>query len=169
MPIGECERTALGVRLRRDSREHLRPGFTPKAQDSHPKSPGRPPAGTYARREVTTRDLTNDDFKRTVYGHDNVLVYFWAPLCAPCDVFSPTYDASSDKHPDIVHGKVNFETEQELVGVAQVTLLPTLMAFRKGNLVFKQAGVANPSVMDDLVRHLRSYQVDPAAIRRDLI
>lgn len=118
---------------------------------------------------MTTQDLTNDNFKRTVYGHDNVLVYFWAPLCAPCDVFSPTYDASSDKHPDIVHGKVNFETEQELVGVAQVTLLPTLMAFRKGSLVFKQAGIANPSVMDDLVRHLRSYQVDPAAIRRDLI
>lgn len=43
------------------------------------------------------------------------------------------------------------------------------MALGKGNLVFKQAGIANPSVMDDLVRHLRSYMVDPAAVRRDLI
>ncbi|MCV7379999.1 thiol reductase thioredoxin [Mycobacterium alsense] len=118
---------------------------------------------------MTTEDLTNENFKRTVYGNDNVLVYFWAPLCAPCDVFGPTYDASSDKHPDIVHGKVNFDIERELVGAAQVTLLPTLMAFRKGKLVFKQAGIANPSVMDDLVRHLRAYRVDPAEIRRNLI
>jgi len=118
---------------------------------------------------VAIRDLTAENFKRTVYGNDNVLVYFWAPLCAPCDTFTPTYAASSEKHPDIVHGKVNFETEQELVGVAQVRLLPTLMAFRKGNLVFKQAGIANPAVMDDLVRHLRAYRVDPAAVRRDLI
>jgi thiol-disulfide isomerase/thioredoxin len=71
-------------------------------------------------------------------------VYFWAPSCAPCDVFTPTYDASPDKHPDIVHVKVNFETEQELVGVAQVRLLPTLTAFRKGNLVFKQGASPMP-------------------------
>lgn len=118
---------------------------------------------------MTTRDLTAENFKRTVDGNDNVLIYFWAPLCAPCEVFGPTYEGSSDKHPDIVHGKVNFETERELVGVAQVRLLPTLMAFRKGQLVFKQAGIANPAVMDDLVRHLRAYRIDPPARRRDLI
>jgi thioredoxin reductase (NADPH) len=118
---------------------------------------------------VTTRELTAAHFKGTIYGNDNVLVYFWAPLCAPCDAFTPTYEASSEKHPDIVHGKVNFETEQELVRVAQVRLLPTLMAFKKGKLVFKQAGIANPAVMDDLVRHLRAYQVDTPAGRRGLI
>jgi thiol-disulfide isomerase/thioredoxin len=89
---------------------------------------------------VATRDLTAAHFKQTIYGNDSVLVYFWAPLCAPCDVFTPTYEASSDKYPDIVHGKVDFET--------QVKLLPTLMAFKKGKLVFKQAGIANPAVMD---------------------
>ncbi|BBX96042.1 thioredoxin domain-containing protein [Mycobacterium lacus] len=105
-----------------------------------------------------TRDLTAENFKRTINSNDNVLVYFWAPLCAPCDVFTPTYQASSEKNFDIVHGKVNFETEQELTSVAQVTLLPTLMAFKKGKLVFKQAGIANPAVMDELVRHLRAYR-----------
>ena len=118
---------------------------------------------------MRTRDLTAAHFRGAIYGNDNVLVYFWAPLCAPCDAFTPTYEASSDKHPDIVHGKVNFETEQELVRVAQVRLLPTLMAFKKGKLVFKQAGIANPAVLDDLVRHLRAYRVDSPAGRRGLI
>jgi thioredoxin-like negative regulator of GroEL len=44
----------------------------------------------YAGAEVTTRDLTAENFKRTVDGNDDVLVYFWAPLCAPCEVFGPT-------------------------------------------------------------------------------
>lgn len=118
---------------------------------------------------MATRDLTAQDFKQTVYNNDAVLVYIWAPLCAPCDLFTPTYEGSSDKYPDVVYGKVNFETERELVSIAQVTLLPTLMAFKKGKLVFKQAGIANPAVMDDLVRHLRAYQVNSGVPQRGLL
>lgn len=39
-----------------------------------------------------------------------------------------------------------------------MTLLPTLMAFKKGKLIFKQPGIANPTVMAELVRQLRSYR-----------
>ncbi|CAM4080945.1 Thioredoxin [Mycobacterium basiliense] len=118
---------------------------------------------------MATQDLTLANFRQTVYGNDNVLVYVWAPLCAPCDVFTPTYEESSDKYPDIVYGKVNYETEQELVSMAQVKHLPTLMAFKKGKLVFKQAGIANPNVMDDLVGHLRVWNVPSPASRRGLL
>lgn len=117
-----------------------------------------------------TRDLTATVFKHTLDANENVLVYFWAPLCAPCELFTPTYQRSSDKHFDVVHGKVNFETEADLVELAQVKLLPTLMAFKKGKLVFKQAGIANPAVMDDLVRQLRGYKFDvDAAAQRGLL
>ncbi|OBK22243.1 thiol reductase thioredoxin [Mycobacterium asiaticum] len=107
---------------------------------------------------ASTRDLTAADFRQAVKGNDNVFVYFWGPRCAPCEVFTPTYEASAQHCPDIVHGKVNFETEKELVETAGVKLLPTLMAFKKGKLVFKQAGIANPAVMADLVTHLRAYR-----------
>jgi thioredoxin reductase (NADPH) len=56
-----------------------------------------------------------------------------------------------------------------LVRVAQARLLPALMAFGKGELVFKQAGIANPAMMDDRVRHLRAYEVDSPAGRWGLI
>lgn len=91
---------------------------------------------------MTTRDLTAAYFQQTISANSNVLVYFWAPLCAPCDLFTPTYEASSRKHFDVVHGKVNIETEKDLASIAGVKLLPTLMAFKKGKLVFKQAGIA---------------------------
>jgi thioredoxin reductase (NADPH) len=133
--------------------------------------PRRGPWAEYAQTEVATRDLTATNFKSTVDANDNVLVYFWAPLCKPCDVFTPTYEASARKEFDIVHGKVNFENQKDLVEVAQVTLLPTLMAFKKGKLVFKQAGIANPAVMLDLVRQLRAIPlaVDAPANQRGLL
>ncbi len=31
------------------------------------------------------------------------------------------------------------------------------MAFKKGKLVFKQTGIANPAIMDNLVQQLRAY------------
>jgi thioredoxin reductase (NADPH) len=110
--------------------------------------------------EVATRDLTANNFKSTVDANDHVLVYFWAPLCQPCEVFAPTYENSAIKHFDIVHGKVNYEIQKDLVEIAQVKFVPTLMAFKKGKLVFKQAGIANPAVMLELVRHLRAHQVE---------
>lgn len=112
--------------------------------------------------DATTRDLTAADFRQAVRGNDNVFVYFWSPLCAPCEVFAPTYHASARNCPDIVHAKVNFDTEKDLVETAKVTLLPTLMAFKKGRLVFKQAGLANPGIMAELARQLRAYR-DPTA------
>ncbi len=73
-------------------------------------------------------------------------------------MFAPNYETSAASCPDIVHGKVNFETEKELVQAVGVKLLPTLMAFKNGRLVFKQAGIANPAVMADLVSQLRAHR-----------
>lgn len=108
-----------------------------------------------------TRDLTAADFRQAVRGNENVFVYFWAPSCSPCAIFTPTYETSAQNCPDIVHGKVNFEIEKDLVQKAGVTLLPTLMAFKKGQLVFKQPGIANPTVMGELVTQLRAYRHKP--------
>lgn len=106
----------------------------------------------------STRDLTAADFRHAVRGNENVFVYFWAPSCTPCEVFTPTYEASAQHCPDIVHGKVNFAVERDLVETAGVKLLPTLMAFKRGKLVFKQPGIANPAVMAELVNQLRTYR-----------
>lgn len=107
---------------------------------------------------MRTRDFDQKSFQYFVSTNNHVLVYWWAPLCEPCDTFTPVYEESAKKHFDVVHGKVNFEVEQDLVKAADVTLLPTLMAFKKGKLVFKQGGVADLGLMDELVRQLRAYK-----------
>ena len=111
---------------------------------------------------VTTRELTAEQFNDTINGNDIVLVDFWASWCGPCRAFAPTFQASSEKHPDIVYAKVDTEAERELAAAAQIRSIPTLMAFKKGKLVFNQPGALPPAALEDLVRQVKDFDVDAA-------
>jgi thioredoxin reductase (NADPH) len=112
---------------------------------------------------MTTRNITTDQFSDVINDNEIVLVDFWASWCGPCKQFAPTYEASSEKHPGVVYAKVDTETEQELAARAQVRAIPTLMAFKKGTLVFNQAGALPPAALEDLVQQVEALDVEAAA------
>lgn len=111
---------------------------------------------------VTTLELTAEKFNETIEGNDIVLVDFWASWCGPCRQFGPTFEASSEKHPDIVHAKVDTEAQQELAAAAQIRSIPTLMAFKKGMLLFNQPGALPPAALEDLVQQVKAFDVEAA-------
>ncbi|MCH9667053.1 MAG: thioredoxin [Actinomycetia bacterium] len=111
---------------------------------------------------MATQDLTAEHFNQTIADNEIVLVDFWASWCGPCKQFAPTFSASSDKHPDIVFAKVDTEAEQQLASAADIRSIPTLMAFKKGTLVFNQAGALPPAALEDLVEKIKAFDVDAA-------
>ncbi|MDT5095897.1 MAG: thioredoxin reductase [Mycobacterium sp.] len=111
---------------------------------------------------MATRNITTAEFNDTVNDNEIVLVDFWASWCGPCRAFAPTYEASSEKHPNIVYAKVDTEAEQQLAAAAGIQGIPTLMAFKKGNLVFNEAGALPPAALENLVEQVEALDVEAA-------
>ena len=115
---------------------------------------------------MATVNLTHETFEKTVSDQGIVLVDWWAEWCGPCKMFAPVFDKSSQKHDDIVFGKVDTESEQELSAAAQITSIPTLMAFRDGILVFRQAGALPAPALEELIGKVRELDMDD--VRRQI-
>ncbi len=113
---------------------------------------------------MTTVELGAENFERTVTENEIVLVDFWASWCGPCRQFAPVYEKAAETHTDVVFGKVDTEAQRELAAAAQITSIPTLMAFKKGTLVFAQPGALPAAALEQVIAAVRD--LDPAELEK---
>lgn len=111
-----------------------------------------------------TIDATN--LESTVKNSPMVILDFWASWCGPCLRFAPTFEAASAAHPDVVFGKIDTQANQQLAGELGIQSIPTLMVFRDGILLYREAGALPPPAFEDLIGQVKALDMDK--VRADI-
>lgn len=111
-------------------------------------------------------ELTAENFASSINDHPFAVVDFWAPWCAPCRAFAPTFAAAATKHPDVLFAKVNTEDQQAIGASFNIRSIPTLMIFRDNIIVFAEAGALPASALDQVIASARA--LDMEQVRREV-
>ncbi|GIF49782.1 thioredoxin [Asanoa ferruginea] len=109
---------------------------------------------------MATVELTTENFDKVTGGDGIVLVDFWASWCGPCLRFAPVYDRVSEKHENVVFGKVDTEAQVELAARYDIRSIPTLMALRDGVIVFAQPGALPESAVESLISQVEALDME---------
>lgn len=110
--------------------------------------------------------LTEANCRGILAQHGIVLVHCWASSCGACAILDPIYTDVSARFPQHTFTKLDTLTEDELTSNLGIVHVPTLMLYRDGILLFKQAGNFDEARLDDIIAQAESLDMD--MVRADI-
>ena len=92
-----------------------------------------------------------------------VMVDFWAVWCGPCQMVAPIVDELADEYAGKVKvRKLNTDENPEVAGRYQVMSIPTILFFKKGQVVEKLVGARPKRQFKELIDQLLAQHAGSA-------
>ena len=96
-----------------------------------------------------------ESFNQIISGTQLVLVDFYATWCGPCKMMHPVLEQLKDKQAERLRIiKIDVDKNPALAAQYQVQSVPTLIAFREGNVLWRQSGALTLSQLIKIVDQL---------------
>lgn len=107
--------------------------------------------------EAKTKKMS---FNEIIRGESPVLVDFYADWCGPCKMMAPILKELKGRMGEkITIVKVDTEKNPEVAIHYQVRGIPTLILFKKGQILWQQAGVMQASQLETIINQkLKEYE-----------
>jgi thioredoxin 1 len=105
-------------------------------------------------------DIKQQTFSEIINGETPVLVDFYADWCAPCKMMVPILQELKTKMGDSLNiVKIDTDRNPDAAITYQVRGIPTLILFKKGNILWQQAGVVRTSQLEAIINQkLSEYE-----------
>ena len=102
---------------------------------------------------MSVQELTTDNFESAVSSDKATLVDFFAEWCGPCKMQTPVLHKVAEEYSDKMNfGAVNVDDAEDIAAKYGVQSIPTLIVFKKGELIKRAEGMKNESQLKDWLK-----------------
>ena len=97
--------------------------------------------------------IKNGNFEEEVLKSEKtVLVDFFATWCGPCAMVAPILKEIAEENSDIKVAKIDVDENMELAQKYKVSVIPTLMVFKNGEVVKTSVGEQSKEQILDFIK-----------------
>ena len=115
---------------------------------------------------TTLFEITQENHSSTIMQEGFVVVKCWASHCRACKMLDPIYSRVSEMHRKHKFAELDTVAESELASLLGIVHVPSLLLYREGILIFKQAGNFDEASLNDIIGQAEALDMD--SVRADI-